>query len=139
MKKILEIFYFLVLIVVSCNADNKRIASRIAQEVGRVKQILKQEGITDISVADFKRRMNEVADRMPQMSKGKLHAAVYRKEAILPETLLKYSTHPTDEEAEFLRSWASTSTFWAEIIIPEMDKQLDPRYKFNKGSLESDD
>lgn len=132
MKKILNIVCF-VFSTTICWCCQDRVASRIAKRVSTEKKLLHQKGITQESVACFLANMKKIVAEIPdETTSDKLfiRSNVYKSEIDLVSRLLKYQDAPTEEEANFLRSWANTSTFWAEIIIPEMDKQPDSCYKF---------
>ena len=133
MKKIINIVYF-VFSTTICWCGQDRIANRMDQRVSIEKKLLQQKGITQESVASFITNMKKIVSAISDdtaSDKLFLQKEIYKSEIDIVNCLLKYQGTPTEKDANFLRSWANTSTFWAEIIIPEMDKQSDPRYKFD--------
>ena len=125
MKKVVKNFCFFIAVTISCYGGHERIADRVAQ----AKEILAQKGINAVSAAEFKEEMLRIISRLPKEKKALI--SMYESESVLPEILLSYSTEPTDKSAEILRAWVATDNFWAEIIVPEMNKQSEPRYRFN--------
>jgi|GEM_PF-5334047 len=133
MKKIINIVYF-VFSTTICWCGQDRIASRMDKRVSIEKKLLYQKGISQESAAYFITNMREIVSEISDETASDklfLQKEVYKTEIDIVNCLLKYQGAPTEKDANFLRSWANTSTFWAKIIIPEMNKQSDARYRFD--------
>lgn len=135
MKKVLSVFCFFFAVALGCNGDNQRFANRVLQRVNGAKSLLQERDISSESVTDFTQTVEAEISRMGKYDDDDTITALiglckgYVKVA---KALWQYKTKPTEEGDEYLRSWANCDTFWAGIIIPEMNKQSDPRWKFER-------
>ena len=140
MKKMLNIvcFVFATTICWGIQGEQDRIARRIDRKVSSVKNLLREGGITQKNATSFITNMKKIIKEIstkPASDKLFLIQGDCESEIDIVRCLLNYQSNPTQKDASCLRDWANTSTFWAEIIIPEMNKQSDSRYKFNEDSL----
>ncbi len=141
MKKILSIISSCFITTAICCGDGVHVVSRLAQKVNNEKRLLKQKGISDESVALFKENMGKILKHvLSSFEKGSIDkrsklrlVSNIQSDIDLIERILRYEVFPTEEDAKELRAWANSSTFWAEVIIPEMNKQIEQRFKFNKS------
>lgn len=140
MKKILGIVSSCFIATTIYLSGNPRSISRITQSVNHEKKTLMLQGISTESVAVFKQGMQKNIELMLALLKDRqgddkieLFINSYKDDIEIAETLEDYLTNPTEQKARYLREWANSDSFWAEMIIPEMNKQIEQHFKFNKS------
>lgn len=140
MKKILSIVGSCFIATTIYLSGNPRSISRITQSVNDEKKTLMLQGISTESVVVFKQGMQKNIRLMSALLKDRqsddkieLLINSYKDDIEIAETLETYLTNPTEQKARYLREWANSDSFWAEMIVPEMNKQIEQRFKFNKS------
>ena len=120
--------------MIYCYGDERA----IQRQLYRAEQTLKASGISKESVTKFKAKMAELIEVLNSFPKyeGAELAAICEIESNVSEALLRYSINPTERDAACLRNFAmgDLTFFWADMIAQEMDKQPDPRFKFEVDS-----
>lgn len=135
MEKVLKVFCFFFAIALGCNGDNYRFANRVLQSVNRAKSLLQKSGISSESITTFTQTVEAEILRMKKCSDDDTIAALIslcQGDVTVAKALAQYAIEPTENGAECLRAWANCDTFWAGIILREMNKQSDPKWKFER-------
>ena len=135
MKKVFGFWGFFLAVMLGCNGDNCRFANRVLQSVNRAKSLLQKSGISPESITAFTQTIEAEIFRMEKYGDDDTIAALIshcRGYVAVAKALSQYEKKPTEQDAEYLRAWANCDTFWAGIIIREMNKQSDPKWKFER-------